>query len=220
MRESVLDFHKHEVYEAGAILATLLAYPGLNDTDATRGRLHRTLCGLTLHDRCETDPEWAAAPQRIKPIYTSFSEQAIKRARRTLERRLRDRMAAARMVIPFLKQAQDGQTPDLPPGVKRLSLNQMAGLVGEDVGQSDPQNVKTRIWRPSVPVIHLAAATAVLGQGISRGTAQSLHFSHLVRTQWVIEWIVRQAEEFETLIEKSQRRLHIDRDSLIRVRLA
>jgi hypothetical protein len=219
MRECVLDFHRHEVYEPGAILATLLAYPGLNDTDATRGRLHRTLCGLTLLARREMDPEWAAAPQLIKPIYAYVNEQAMEQALRTLERRLRDRMVAARMAIPFLKQAQDGQTPDLPPGATRLSLNEMAVLGCEDVGQSDPQNVKSRIWRPSVPVIHLAAATAVLGQEILRWAAQPLHLGYLVQTQWMIERIVRQAEEFEALIAKSQY-LHIDPENLIRVRLA
>jgi hypothetical protein len=219
MPEYLLDFRKLEVYEAGVTLATLLAYPGRNDTDATRGRMHRTLCADILLERYETDPEWAAAPQLIKPKYAFVSGQEIDRNLRPLVRRLRDRMAAAHMVIPFLLQAQNGRTPDLPPGVKRLSLNQMAEFVCSDVGQSEPQNVKSRIWRPSVPVIHLAAAIAVLGQDIWRGTAQPLRLQDLVRTQCIIERIVRQAEEFEALIAKS-RYLHIDPENLIRVRLA
>lgn len=219
MRERVLDFGKLEVYEVGAILVTLLAYPEINAADATLGRMHRTLCAHTLHERCETDPEWAAAPQRIKPIYAFISGREIDRNLRPLVRRLRDRMAAAHMVIPFLQQAQNGRTPDLPPGVNRLSLNQMAEFVCSDVGQSEPQNVKSRIWRPSVPVIHLAAAIAVLGQDILRGTAQPLRLQDLVRTQCIIERIVRRAQEYEALIAKSQN-LRIDPESLIRVRLA
>jgi hypothetical protein len=219
MPEYVLDLERLEVYEAGAILVTLLAYPGVSDTCATRGRVHRMLCAGSLLARRETDPEWAAAPQRIKPNYAFVSEQAIERNLRTLERRLRDRMAAARMVIPFLLEAQTGLEPELPPDVKRLSLNQLAELVLSDVGQSESQNVKNRIWRPSVPVIHLAAAIAVRGQDILRMTGRPLDHSSLLQTQGIIEWVIRTAQEYEALITQSQR-LHIDPECLIRLRLA
>jgi hypothetical protein len=217
MSELILDFHKHEVYEVGAILVTLLAYPGINDTGAAW--IYQTLCALALYARCEAQPEWAATPQLIKPKYAFSNEPTIERGLRTLERRLRDRRAAARIVRPFLEQAQDGRTPDLRPGVKRLSVNEMAESVREELGHSELQNVKSRIWRPSVPVIHLAAAVEELEREILRNTAQPLHLGCLVQTQSIIERIVRQAEENEALIAKSQY-LRIDPESLIPVRLA
>jgi hypothetical protein len=67
-------------------------------------------------------------------------------------------MIAARMAYPFLKEAESGKLPALPAGLKRFSLNQMAELVLSDAGQADAENVETRIWRPSRPVIHLATA--------------------------------------------------------------
>jgi hypothetical protein len=41
-------------------------------------------------------------------------------------------------------------------------LNQLSEFVLADGGQQDPGNVETRISRRSRPVIHLAAATAVV----------------------------------------------------------
>jgi hypothetical protein len=128
-------------------------------------------------------------------------------------------MVAARMVMPFLQEAQTGRTPDLPPGVKHLSINQMAEFVLSDVGLSDAQNVESRVWRPSKPVIHLAAAIAVFGQGMLRAVAQPLSIGDLVQTRWIIETVVQEAQEIEVLIAKSQR-LRIAPESLIRVRLS
>jgi hypothetical protein len=59
-------------------------------------------------------------------------------------------MIAGRMGIGFLKEAVTGQ---VPAGLKRLSINELAELVLDDAGYSEPQNVETRIWRPSLPVI-------------------------------------------------------------------
>jgi hypothetical protein len=104
----------------------------------------------------EAAADWAVSPQSVKPIYSFQTQRDCKRNLQTLPRRLRDRMVAARMAYPFLKEAETGETPELPAGIKRLSLNQMAELVLSDIGHADPENVETRIWRPSRSVIHLA----------------------------------------------------------------
>jgi hypothetical protein len=219
MPEIVLDLFHHEAYEVGATLVACLAHPGPSDRDKTRDNLHETLCAVALITRCEMSPEWAAAPQWIKPSYACLSEQTIERDLKTVERRLRDRMVAARMVMPFLQRAQTGVAPDLPPGVKRWSLNEMAEFVRKDARQSDPQNVKSRIWRPSEPVIHLAAAVAVLGQEIERVGAGSLDTGYLVQDRWVIEGVVRRAQEYEALLPEI-RGFTIDPEKLVRLRLA
>jgi hypothetical protein len=72
------------------------------------------------------------------------------------------------MTIPFLLRADSGATPPLSQGIKRLSLNEMAAFVAEDAGQVDPINIERRVWAPSRPVIHLAAAAVMLGQRLNK----------------------------------------------------
>ena len=86
----------------------------------------RVLCANMLRASYEVDPDLATLPQIIKPIYALQTEGDCRKSLRSLPRLLRDRMVAARMAYPFLKEAESGKTPALPAGLKRFSLNQMA----------------------------------------------------------------------------------------------
>jgi hypothetical protein len=93
----------------------------------------------------------------------------------------------------------------------------MSGLVLADAGQSEAKNVETRIWRPSLPVIHLAAATQIL-LDVGARHDRPLHIGDLLTSRLVIEAIIQEARRYETLIERITR-VHIDAGTLIRVRL-
>jgi hypothetical protein len=211
----VLDFDRLEVYEAGALLVTLLAYPVASEE--TQGHAFTSLCTHALRARSEIEPDWALQPQSIKPIYSLRSQPDCNRALRTLERRLRDRMVAGRMVIGFLKEALLGQVPDLPAGVRRLSINQLAELVLGDTKFTDPEHVETRIWRPSLPVIHLCSAIQVL-LSLSEPAVSHIVLEVLLLNRQVIELIVRAAAYHETLLAQS-RHLRFDPEKMIRIRL-
>jgi hypothetical protein len=153
---SVVDLNRVEVYEAGASLITLLAYP--REREEVWAQVHASLCNYALRIKSASEPDFATVPQPMKPIYAFRLQQDISRDLRTLERRIRDRMIAGRMGIGFLKEAVTGQ---VPAGLKRLSINELAELVLDDAGYSEPQNVETRIWRPSFaghPFSHCASA--------------------------------------------------------------
>ena len=205
MTKHVLTFKGHQTYEIGAALVTFLAYPAKENTDEMRGGIHRLLCGLALRARCEVDPQWANSPRRIKPIYAFCNDQEINRTWKTMKRRCRDRMAAGRMAIAFLKEAESGQVPKLPLGVKRLSLNQIAELVRRDAGQSDAVNVISRVWRPSLPVIHLAAAIQVIFQRYSASGAGELTVGDLITNRRLIKIVIQTAQTYEGLIAKIHR---------------
>jgi hypothetical protein len=67
-----IDFNRLEVYEAGALLVTLLAYPGESrHDDEQRSRLHASLCACVLQAAYATDPDWSISPQLAKP-FSSF----------------------------------------------------------------------------------------------------------------------------------------------------
>jgi hypothetical protein len=118
------DARQLEVYEIGAWLLTRLAFPGETQFQERLSRVHASLCAYALRTKYETDGEWLVAPQPIKPIYALRPQWDIDRDLRTFERRLRDRMIAARMAIGFLKEAVTGEVPNLA-GLARLSINQM-----------------------------------------------------------------------------------------------
>ena len=215
-RVCVFDFNRLEVYEAGALLVTLLAYP--DASEEAQGHVHASLCTHALRARSELEPEWAIEPQPIKPIYTLRSQRDCNRALRTLERCLRDRMVAGRMAIAFLKEALRGQVPALPAGVKRLSLNQLSELVLGDTQFTDPDNVETRFWRPSLPVIHFCSAIQVF-LSLAEADVGPIPLEALLLNREVIELIVRTAEYHETLLTQS-RHLRFDPERMILISLA
>jgi hypothetical protein len=211
----VIDLNRFEVYEAGALLS-VLAYPG--DSEETRAGVHASLCHHALRVLCEIASDWALFPQRIKPIYALRTSDEVDRDLRTLQRRLRDRMAAGRMAIGLLKEAADGRVTDLAAGRSRVSINQLARLVIDDTGQTDPGNVETRIWRLSLPAIHIASGLQLFLQ-LAEPEMGKLGFETFLLNRGAIECVVRVAAFHASIIAQS-RHLPVDFARLIRFRLA
>src|SRR5215469_334097 len=213
MNQFLIDLDNVEIYEAGALLITLLAYPG--EKEEVWARVHASLCSYALCTKAASEPDRQAVPQPIKPIHAFRSEEDISRDLRTLDRRMRDRIIAGRMGIGFLKEVVTRQVPE---GLKRLSINELAELVLEDAGYSEPENVETRIWRPSLPVIHLATAFRLLLQP-GEPESRPIGYKALLLDRNVIERLIHTAEDHRTLFMHS-RSLRLDPQSLIRISLA
>jgi len=216
VRVRLIDFNRLAVYEAGALLVTLLAYP--DASDETQGNVHASLCNYALRITSAIDPDWTFAAQPIKPIYTFRTERDCNRDLRALVRRWRDRMIAGRMAIAYLKEALPGQVLELPPTVKRLSINQLAQLVLGDPRFTDPHNVETRIWRPSLPVVHLASAIQVY-LSLSEANTPPIGLETLLLNRAMIELVIQGAAYHETLMGQS-RHLRFDPEKMIKIRLA
>jgi hypothetical protein len=213
----LVDFNRVEVYEAGAMLLSVLACPGDREEEMRAG-VHASLCHHGLRVICENNPDWALSPQRMKPIYALRTSPEVRRDLRTLQRRLRDRMAAGRMAIGLLKEKLTGHSIELPAGLSRVSVNQMARLVLDDAGQTDPENVKARIWRPSLPVVHIASAVQVFLQ-LAEPKLGRIGLETFLLDRWAIECVVRAAEYHASIIAQTGR-LPIDPARLIRFQLA
>ena len=109
-------------------------------------------------------------------------------------------------------------SPPLAAGPSRVSINQLARLVIDDTGQTDLENVETRIWRQSLPVIHIASAFQVFLQLAEPGMGK-LDLETFLFNRGAIECVVRGAEFHASIIAHSPH-LPIDPARLIRVRLA
>lgn len=216
-RHFAIDFRNLASYEPGAILLTLLAHPEPEASDETLGRLQRTLCHLHLKAKADNDPDWAATVQPIKPLYAFADPKHVQQDLRQFKRRLRDRMVAARMAIAFLQEVQPGKAARLPNGIRRLSLNALSLIVLDDLDMQDDLNVETRVWRPSLPVIHLAAAVAVLIDQVEKAEQVSLHLGHFLVYPDLVRQVIQYADEYATLLMKSTK-LKLQPDILIRIK--
>jgi hypothetical protein len=81
MSVHVIDLNRLAVYEAGAALLSILAYPG--DREGTRAGVHTSVCHHALRVLCEIEPDWALFPQRMKPIYALRTSREVNRDLRT-----------------------------------------------------------------------------------------------------------------------------------------
>jgi len=126
-------------------------------------------------------------------------------------------MVAGRMAMAFLQRAELGSAHRLPKGLKRLSLNEMAAYVSEDAGQADTTNVLNRIWRPSRPVIHLAAAAARIGQRLHQ-LGQPTRLESFLFSRELVEKVVTDAERLRGLIAKDPE-FPVKVDQLVQFRL-
>ena len=70
-------------------------------------------------------------------------------------------MAAARMGIGHWHKEIPDVEVGLPEGMTRVSLDQLSKLIRSDTHIDDPENVEKLVWRPSLPIIHLAMATQI-----------------------------------------------------------
>jgi len=224
----IFDFNKLETYEIGALLVTILAYPK-KGSDEERSALHAALCSLVLYERSINDPKWAASPQLIKPIYAFRDEAQIKKDMRKLERLLRDRAIAGRMAMALLQEVEgNGKRPEtLPEEIKKVTLDQLAVMVKDEIlgpGIEETENIEKRIWRPSLPVIHIAAAMQVLLQGLDKKVSGLPSMSNIWTSREAIEWLVVKAQYFETLIAtkpiKKNGKILIKPEQLIKLRLS
>jgi hypothetical protein len=210
-----LDFDRLAVYEAGAVMLTVLAYPQecLGQADGLGFRPLLSLCALAVLMKAEHDPQWAWS-NSIKPVYAGRNHRDITRDLKTFQRRQRDRMAAGKIGVAFLKEAQTGQIPDLPADVKRMSLNELAKMGATDAGYTNLENFETRVWRPCLPVIHLAAAFQIVMNELKRLTERQPNFVDYLCNRRLIECTVDVANECKVLLAKS-RYASVDPEALI-----
>jgi len=218
MPEHGIDFRSNEVYECGAALIALLALPEEKFSDR-RAELHGALCALALHAMAQSDDTWRWTPQKVKPGYLLISPSEVARADRQCRRQLHHRMVAARMAMPLLREASEGKVPTLPKGMNRLSINELAGLVAEDVGQEDTHNIEARVWRPSLPVVHIAAAVAVTINEAERASGHVPNFGDFMLNKEWISRVVVASQEFDALFNRSTR-VRRNAATVVQLRLA
>src|SRR5580692_2415800 len=100
-----IDFDGPQPFELPALVLASLAHPGLGEQEEkARLSLYISLCAWLIQRRSYLDPEWAAQPLPIKPMYLAWRESTISKNMRTFDRRMRDRLTAGHLAVAFLQQ--------------------------------------------------------------------------------------------------------------------
>lgn len=155
-------------FVTGAAFHSILAWPTAADClrfDRAREELMAGAIRLTK----EEDPRLARAVMDRWPQIDWRSIEA--RAQKPkpnlgyLDKRLKQRMAAARMGIGKMHFEIFNIPAELPPSITALSIDQLSALVRGDVSIDDPDNIEKLVWRKSLPIIHLAIATQLVLAG-------------------------------------------------------
>lgn len=161
MREITLNMAATEPYEIGAAATVLMCWPGEAD-EAKRAEQHVRLCAWAVRKLVADEPGGELRPWPIKPVY-AFSSGAFRLD--AIERRRDLRLRMGYLAMPFLKTAALGANETFK-GMSGLSVAALIDWIGDvepGLGREvDGANFRQREWRPSLPVIHLAAAARVL----------------------------------------------------------
>lgn len=162
MRKLMISSRRND-FEIGARLLAALAFPGINEA-IDRRRAADAWCARIIIFNKTADPSRAAELDKRYPRYATWDQRRINKALRKTKSRLRDRQVAGRMARGYFQECIDQRPAVLPPSMARLSINELAKLVGRESGEHLSENTKKRTWRPSKPVIHLASAFDVVGR--------------------------------------------------------
>jgi len=87
----------------------------------------------------------------------------------------------------------------------------------KEAKQSSPENFKTRVWRESLPVIHLAAAVAVAINDRERMGENKTSYGNLIADAKFIFDVLRYTKEYEIIIKNNK--LPIEAKKLVSIQL-
>lgn len=116
-----------------------------------------------------------------------------------LKSRLEQRMVAARIAIGVLHDALPDVQVKLPEGWTHVSVDRMCALVAEQLKIKDPENLEKLVWRPSLPIIHVAIAAQL--ELTDKFPGETLSNIALTDAGFVREVVVR-AETYEPILAR------------------
>ena len=85
--------------------------------------------------------------------------------------------------------------------MKKLSVSKLAIAAAPYAREKDPVNIVSRIWGPSLPVLHLAMAIVKSHRTWSPESKRLDLFTQMFRNEELVKSIVKEAEAQRQLIE-------------------
>ncbi|MCB5946041.1 hypothetical protein [Acidocella sp. KAb 2-4] len=220
-------------YLPGARLLAILAYPPASDADQKWRRAELAICRAALLVTQELDPDWAKREQTIIPEHLLYPATDLTKQLDKIATLHRHRLGTAQVAMPMLKQAlrvaqgapaENRRNATLDSRIQHVLEGEEARkewlseqqLTAEGRFPEDDHNFENRVFRLSLPVLHLAAALAVAidrsQKEFRRNPAQApasakadigglqIHTGHLLTEPELVRWIINAAIEYEGLL--------------------
>lgn len=206
-------------YESGADFFSLIAYPDPLDKQE-RSRYWRALCRMTILMRAAKDEEWQLECQWARPLLFMDSEPEYSSTLKRGSKRLQERLATAYHILqPQLIELETGKPQTIEsflPTVGNMAILTAAFLGMEGDSSS---TVKSRMWKPTKPVAHLALAWIKwreLWNKVGRDPNAD-HFLHFMFVPAYVKEVVLLSERTRLMVPKIKR-FNIRDDELIRIK--
>ena len=163
------------VYECFAILLSHLTFPDQSES-AQRAKVQLAICYKFLEEKSRREPGWQSSPQKIKPQHLFFPEKQAKKFLGKFHSRYDVRIAASCIAYPYLMESTYNIFPRREFKVDNLlSIARMSELLEPNLIQKYSSNAHTRIWKPSIPVIHLALSISMNLLDLKKGEQTMLY---------------------------------------------
>jgi hypothetical protein len=156
----------------------------------------------------------------IKPGYLLMEAGDVSRSVSATARRLGQALTVARAARPFVGKALHGSPPPLPRPVSRLSLNAVIPFVLGDESETDPHNFEQRVFRRTLPVLHLAVALEHAIDAVEAAAGRSPGLEELFwMADHFLPWLVERGMTLEEPV-LAIKEFKVPADHQLRVRLA
>lgn len=171
-------------FMTGVMFHCLLAWPTSSEVPAYH-RVSRELIVAILRQKLQHNTNVLDECRVLWPTLDWDTWAALARTEKrpaagTLQKRLNQRMAAARMAIGLTHEELYAIPTELPSSISDLSIDQLCVLIQPDTNIDSPANVEKYVWRNSLPIIHVAMAVQLLLNGVYRNlTWRGLDFEDI-----------------------------------------
>lgn len=212
-----IDMTQLQPYEAAALFLVLLTEAPTGQPGSSLDQRFGEVCAYVIHHIAQTAPGWLAEHQLLRPMHALIPLPKAIEAGNRVATTLEHRLTAGRMAFAFIEAEVFGEAARLPPGVKRLSQNEMARFIAEGSETATEANIKNRSFYPSLPVIHLSAALALFRVYLALPQEQAPLIERLIGDINLLRALVLTAEALEAPVIASKK-LNVSEASIVRLR--
>jgi len=200
MPEMTVDASRPPSFAAGAKVLAVLAWPELVTEPVRIDRYADYLCRGVIEAQHREHCPRHDVPEPIRPDHARATMRDFERAYRKSNRRVRNRIAAAQMVMPYFREAL-GLPTSQAPRVSQLSHHEMAELALNDMLESNPHSIRSRVWARTQPVLHIATAAAIYDE-IKGAGEPPIDFAHILVNVRVAKRVLHLADRILPILQK------------------